>query len=175
MVQTRWSSLKSHQLNFLEKHQRHTFWASNRCQNEKQRWPTAPWANQQRNHSAVSGLSKWSKAESKITNFKASTGQQKDVQSATQTRKALQRWRHGSHKAHTIWRRSQTPTMSRKSATQTVQKFLQPVLNISSHGLPTMTTTKHSRRMFDQNGRMWEWYYENHPNNPDLDNENDEQ
>jgi len=22
---------------------------------------------------------------------------------------------------------------------------------------------------------MWKWYYENHPNNPDLDNENDEQ
>jgi len=49
-----------------------------------------------------------------------------------------------------------TPTMSRKSATQTVQKFLQPVPNISSHGPPTMTTTKHSRRMFDQNGRKWE-------------------
>jgi len=41
------------------------------------------------------------------------------------------------------------PTMSRKSATQTVQKFLEPVPNISSHGLPTMTTTKHSRRIFD--------------------------
>jgi len=21
---------------------------------------------------------------------------------------------------------------------------------------------------------MWEWYYENHPNNPDLDKENDD-